>query len=126
MGAPTNPIGFPVPRIGFGHLRQGRVNGGLARARAEGKTLGRPRTDKATEAAIRAAMKAGDVGMHTIAADASRKPVDPSDHQHATFAEEVEHGPQFLPAPDGFSERIMVHPSASGRQPACRGPDLWC
>jgi DNA invertase Pin-like site-specific DNA recombinase len=45
-----------------------RVNSGLARAVASGKTLARPRTDKATEAAIRAALKAGDAGMHKIAA----------------------------------------------------------
>lgn len=45
-----------------------RVNSGLSRARAQGKTLGRPRTDKATETAIRAALKAGDMGMHKIAA----------------------------------------------------------
>ena len=36
-----------------------RLNAGLARARAEGKTLGRPRTDKATEAAIRKALIIG-------------------------------------------------------------------
>ena len=32
------------------------------------KTLSRPRTDKAIEAGIRAALKAGDAGMHKIAA----------------------------------------------------------
>jgi DNA invertase Pin-like site-specific DNA recombinase len=47
---------------------QERVRAGLARAVADGTKLGRPRTDKATEAAIRAALKAGDTGMHKIAA----------------------------------------------------------
>ena len=45
-----------------------RVNSGLSRARAQGKTLGRPRTDKATEAAIRSALRKRDAGMHKIAA----------------------------------------------------------
>lgn len=36
-----------------------RVNAGLARARAQGKTLGRPRTKPQTERAIRAALRAG-------------------------------------------------------------------
>jgi DNA invertase Pin-like site-specific DNA recombinase len=44
-----------------------RVNAGLARAKAEGKTLGRPRTDEATEAAIRKALAKGDAGMLKIA-----------------------------------------------------------
>jgi hypothetical protein len=35
---------------------------------AQGKTLGRPRSDKATEAAIRCALQNGDSGMHKIAA----------------------------------------------------------
>jgi hypothetical protein len=30
--------------------------------------LGRPRTDKATEAGIRSSLQAGDIGMHKIAA----------------------------------------------------------
>jgi DNA invertase Pin-like site-specific DNA recombinase len=41
---------------------QDRVRAGLRKARAEGKTLGRPRVDAKTEAAIRAKLKAG-VGM---------------------------------------------------------------
>jgi DNA invertase Pin-like site-specific DNA recombinase len=41
---------------------QERVRAGLARAKWTGKTLGRPKTDAATEKAIRAALKAGDVG----------------------------------------------------------------
>jgi DNA invertase Pin-like site-specific DNA recombinase len=45
-----------------------RVNSGLSRARAQGKTLGRPRTNKATEADIRSALGKGDADMHKIAA----------------------------------------------------------
>jgi DNA invertase Pin-like site-specific DNA recombinase len=41
---------------------QDRVRAGLRKARAEGRTLGRPRVDAKTEAAIRAKLKAG-VGM---------------------------------------------------------------
>ena len=41
---------------------QDRVRAGLRKARAEGKTLGRPKVDAKTEAAIRAKLKAG-VGM---------------------------------------------------------------
>jgi DNA invertase Pin-like site-specific DNA recombinase len=41
---------------------QDRVRAGLRKARAEGKTLGRPRVDAKTEAAICAKLKAG-VGM---------------------------------------------------------------
>jgi DNA invertase Pin-like site-specific DNA recombinase len=44
-----------------------RVNAGLARARAQGKTLGRPRTDERTEAAIRKALIKGDAGIRRIA-----------------------------------------------------------
>jgi DNA invertase Pin-like site-specific DNA recombinase len=44
-----------------------RVNAGLARARAQGKTLGRPRLDNATETAIRKALKKGDTGIRKIA-----------------------------------------------------------
>jgi len=36
-----------------------RVNAGLARARAQGKTLGRPKTDAMTETAIRATLATG-------------------------------------------------------------------
>src|ERR1700689_3265221 len=44
-----------------------RVNAGLARARAEGKKLGRPRLDGNTEKAIRKALQKGDTGMRKIA-----------------------------------------------------------
>jgi hypothetical protein len=47
---------------------QERVRAGLARAKDEGKTLGRPKIDGATESAIRGALQKGDVGMHKIAA----------------------------------------------------------
>jgi DNA invertase Pin-like site-specific DNA recombinase len=43
---------------------QERVRAGLARARADGTRLGRPKTDATTEKAIRAALKAGDAGIH--------------------------------------------------------------
>jgi DNA invertase Pin-like site-specific DNA recombinase len=50
---------------------QERVRAGLARARAEGtksgRPMGRPKTDSATEKAIRAALSKGDTGMHKIA-----------------------------------------------------------
>ncbi len=46
-----------------------RVNAGLDRARAAGVTLGRPRIDEATEAAIRKALAKGDKGKHKIAAE---------------------------------------------------------
>ena len=45
-----------------------RVRAGLARAKDEGKTLGRPKTDPATEKAIRGALSKGNEGMHKIAA----------------------------------------------------------
>lgn len=44
-----------------------RVNAGLARAKAEGKVLGRPRLDAKTEAAIAKALKAGGVGIRKLA-----------------------------------------------------------
>jgi DNA invertase Pin-like site-specific DNA recombinase len=44
-----------------------RVNAGLARAREQGKTLGRPRLDGDTEKAIRKALQKGDTGMRKIA-----------------------------------------------------------
>jgi DNA invertase Pin-like site-specific DNA recombinase len=47
---------------------QERVRAGLARVRAEGKTLGRPRIDAAVDASIRKALQKGDAGMHKIAA----------------------------------------------------------
>lgn len=46
-----------------------RVRAGLDRARAQGKRLGRPRTDLETERAIRAALAAGGKGLLKIAAD---------------------------------------------------------
>jgi DNA invertase Pin-like site-specific DNA recombinase len=46
-----------------------RVRAGLARARAEGKTLGRPRIEEATEHAIQAALKKKNrPGLRKIAA----------------------------------------------------------
>src|SRR5246127_4004752 len=48
---------------------QERVRAGLARARAEGKTLGRPKVTEKTERAIRAALSKKDrVGVRKIAA----------------------------------------------------------
>jgi DNA invertase Pin-like site-specific DNA recombinase len=47
---------------------QERVRAGLARAKDEGKTLGRPKIAAVTEKAIRAALSKGDEGMHKIAA----------------------------------------------------------
>ena len=46
---------------------QDRVKAGLARARAQGKTLGRPRTPEKKEKAIKAALKAGGKGIQKIA-----------------------------------------------------------
>ena len=45
-----------------------RVKAGLARARAQGRTLGRPRIDSATESAICEALQKGGVGIRKIAA----------------------------------------------------------
>jgi DNA invertase Pin-like site-specific DNA recombinase len=45
-----------------------RVNAGLARAKAQGKTLGRPRTAPEIEKAIANSLKGGKLGMHKIAA----------------------------------------------------------
>ena len=45
-----------------------RVNAGLKRARANGKTLGRPKIAAGTEASIRKALLKGDKGMLKIAA----------------------------------------------------------
>ena len=44
-----------------------RVNAGLARAKAQGTVLGRPRLDAKTEAAIARALKAGGVGIRKLA-----------------------------------------------------------
>jgi len=44
-----------------------RVRSGLDRARAQGKTLGRPRTDAKTEAAIKKALRKGNIGIRKIA-----------------------------------------------------------
>jgi DNA invertase Pin-like site-specific DNA recombinase len=46
---------------------QERVRAGLARARDEGKVLGRPKIDAKTEAAVRAALAKGNAGMIKIA-----------------------------------------------------------
>jgi DNA invertase Pin-like site-specific DNA recombinase len=44
-----------------------RVKAGLERARAQGKPLGRPMIDEKTAAAIRRALKKGDIGIRKIA-----------------------------------------------------------
>jgi DNA invertase Pin-like site-specific DNA recombinase len=46
-----------------------RVMAGLARAKAQGKTLGRRRTDKSTERRIERALCRGDRGIRKIARD---------------------------------------------------------
>ena len=48
-------------------IRQ-RINAGLARARSQGKKIGRPQIDAKTEAAIREALASGKQGMLKIAA----------------------------------------------------------
>jgi DNA invertase Pin-like site-specific DNA recombinase len=45
-----------------------RVNAGLARAKADGKVLGRPKLDQETTKAIIKSLKKGDLGFHKIAA----------------------------------------------------------
>lgn len=52
---------------GLAKIRQ-RINAGLARARAQGKKIGRPKIDANTEAAIREALAGGKQGMLKIAA----------------------------------------------------------
>jgi DNA invertase Pin-like site-specific DNA recombinase len=42
------------------------VKAGLERARAQGKTLGRPTISAATDAAIRKALKKGDLGVRKM------------------------------------------------------------
>jgi len=49
-----------------GMIRE-RVNAGLARAKAQGKTLGRPKSDR--EEAVRAALAAGGKGIRKIASE---------------------------------------------------------
>jgi DNA invertase Pin-like site-specific DNA recombinase len=44
-----------------------RVNSGLARAKANGKVLGRPKIHNLTEEAIREALKSGKIGIRKIA-----------------------------------------------------------
>jgi DNA invertase Pin-like site-specific DNA recombinase len=46
-----------------------RVNAGLKRARAAGKTLGRPKIDEGLEAKIRKALAKGDKGILKIAGE---------------------------------------------------------
>ena len=46
-----------------------RVNAGLKRARANGKTLGRPKIAAGTEASIRKALVKGDRGILKIASE---------------------------------------------------------
>jgi DNA invertase Pin-like site-specific DNA recombinase len=48
---------------------QERVRAGLRRAKAEGKTLGRPKIDATKETAVRQALAKGDKGMRKIAAE---------------------------------------------------------
>jgi DNA invertase Pin-like site-specific DNA recombinase len=48
---------------------QERVRAGLARAKAAGKTFGRPKIDSATEKRIRKALQRGDIGMRKIAVE---------------------------------------------------------
>ena len=48
---------------------QERIRAGVARARAQGKRLGRPRIDDRMEHRIRAALAKGDRGILRIAAD---------------------------------------------------------
>jgi DNA invertase Pin-like site-specific DNA recombinase len=43
---------------------QARVRAGMARAKAAGKKIGRPRVDAATVASIKAALRSGDSGVH--------------------------------------------------------------
>jgi len=54
-----------------------RVKAGLERARAQGKTLGRPTISTATETAIRKALKKGDVGIRKIATEIMTSPQPP-------------------------------------------------
>ena len=44
-----------------------RINAGLARAKANGKRLGRPRVDDSVEQAIRDALRRRDKGLRKIA-----------------------------------------------------------
>jgi len=46
-----------------------RVNAGLKRARASGKTLGRPKIPDSTERSIRKALTNGDKGILKVAAE---------------------------------------------------------
>ena len=51
-----------------GMIRE-RVNAGLARAKAQGKQLGRPRIDKAKEDQVRKALSVGGKGIRKIASE---------------------------------------------------------
>jgi DNA invertase Pin-like site-specific DNA recombinase len=57
----AGPDARHVVRVRAGQI-QDRVRAGLPKARADGKTLGRPKVNEKTEAAIRAKLKDG-VGM---------------------------------------------------------------
>ncbi len=46
-----------------------RISAGLARAKANGKRLGRPRVDDSVEQAIRDALRRGDKGIRKIAGE---------------------------------------------------------
>ena len=45
------------------------MRAGLARAKAAGKTFGRPKIDEAIETKIRKALRVGDMGMRRIAVE---------------------------------------------------------
>src|SRR5262249_44918948 len=72
---PTTPAGRALFRMlgVFAEFEramiQERVRAGLARAKAQGKRLGRPRIDAGTERRIRDALAKGDRGILRIAAD---------------------------------------------------------
>jgi DNA invertase Pin-like site-specific DNA recombinase len=51
----------------FADFERERVKAALERARAQGKTLGRPTISTTTDATIRKALKKGDLGIRTIA-----------------------------------------------------------
>ena len=64
----TTPAGKAMFQMGvFAEFERAmireRVKAGLERARAQGKTLGRPTISASTDAAIRKALKKGDAGI---------------------------------------------------------------
>jgi hypothetical protein len=65
-------LGPLLRRVCFDRQRsmiQERIRAGLARAKAAGKKFGRPKIDKATEAKMGKALRAGDMGMRKIAVE---------------------------------------------------------